>query len=1053
MLKSYLKSLFEIASRGDAREESFYNPLSALLNDYAKSNGLNKIQITTLPKQTEAGNPDFRVWDGKQHIVGYIEAKEPNIEYLDKVETSDQLKRYRHTFPNLLLTNFFEFRLYRNGELVDRVQIGRPAILHKVKAIPPAENEEQFLKLLEKFFSFSLPKVHDAKSLAVELAKRTRFLKDEVIAQELKEETSGKKGFITGFYEAFRTYLINGLTHEEFADLYSQTIAYGLFAARTRADKEFNRRLAFENIPQTIGILRDVFRFISLGDLPKPMEWVVDDIAEVLDVTDVKKILHQYFHEGKGKDPIVHFYETFLSEYDPKTRERRGVYYTPEPVVSYIVSSLHSILKEKFNRPDGLATGSVTVLDPAAGTLTFLAEAATLAVKEFTGKYGSAGKDELISGHILKNFYAFELMMAPYAIGHMKMSFLLEELGHRLKEDERCKLYLTNTLDMKELEQTPLPGMSSLSEESHLAGKVKKEQPILVILGNPPYSGHSTNVYEEVRAYYQVDGKPLGEKNPKWLQDDYVKFIRFAQWKIDQAGEGVLGFITNHSYLDNPTFRGMRRSLMKSFNEIYILDLHGNSLKKEKCPDGSKDENVFDIQQGVSVILAIKKKKVGAGLKPAPTEPVVNHAELWGLREKKYDWLDENDLKSTSWKELSPKADMYLFVPRDERQAEQYERFIKITDIFPVNSVGIVTSRDAFVIDHDKEALKRRIRQFRDKSLPDEFIREAFGLGDTSNFNLKEAREKIAKDQDWEDAITQILYRPFDVRWIFYHDEVIERGRKEVMQHLMHDNLGLITVRQVAEGVFDHAYVANTVVESRITLSNKGIAYIFPLYIYKEKEAKKGLSSGTLMMLFEPQAEYQVKRPNLSPKLLAQLKASYKKAPTPEEIYYYIYAVLYSNTYRTNYSEFLKTDFPRIPFTKDIELFGNLAQLGERLASLHLMTSPELDRPVARFEGEGDNKVDKPKYDSKTERVYINTSRYFEGVSPAVWEYRIGGYQVCDKWLKDRKGRTLQLDDIKHYCRVVTAIAKTIETQREIDGIYEDVENKMVTVTRDDNQL
>lgn len=1044
MLKSYLKKLYEIASRGDAREESFYNPLSDLLNDYAKSNGLNKIQITTLPKQTEAGNPDFRVWDGKQHIVGYIEAKEPNVEYLDKVETSAQLKRYRDTFPNLLLTNFFEFRLYRNGELVDRVQIGRPAILHKVKAIPPVEKEEQFLNLLEKFFSFSLPKVRDAKSLAVELAKKTRFLKDEVVAQELKEETSGKKGFITGFYEAFRTYLINGLTHEEFADLYSQTIAYGLFAARTRADKEFSRRLAFENIPHTIGILRDVFRFISLGDLPKPMEWIVDDIAEVLDVTDVKKILHQYFHEGKGKDPIVHFYETFLSEYDPKTRERRGVYYTPEPVVSYIVRSLHSVLKERFNRPDGLATESVTVLDPAAGTLTFLAEAANLAVKEFTGKYGSAGKDELISRHILKNFYAFELMMAPYAIGHMKMSFLLEELGHRLKEDERCKLYLTNTLDMKELEQTPLPGMASLSEESHLAGKVKKEQPILVILGNPPYSGHSTNVYEEVRAYYQVDGKPLGEKNPKWLQDDYVKFIRFAQWKIDQAGEGVLGFITNHSYLDNPTFRGMRRSLMKSFDEIYILDLHGNSLKKEKCPDGSKDENVFDIQQGVSIILAIKQKKVGAGLKSPSTEPVVNHAEFWGLREKKYDWLDENDIKSTLWKELSPKADMYLFVPRDERQAEQYERFIKITDIFPVNSVGIVTSRDAFVIDHDKEALKRRIRQFRDKSLPDEFIREALDLKDNRDWKLADKRKKIIEDNNWEEKLTQILYRPFDVRWIFNHKDAIDFGRPDVMQHMMHEeNLSLCVGR--AGQVVGLEKLWNIVLCSRwiedFNLFYRGGNVNFPLYLYTAQEkAKKGLSSGTLMMLFEPQAEYEVKRPNLSPKLTAQLKASYKKAPTPEEIYYYIYAVLYSNTYRTKYSEFLKTDFPRVPFTKDYKLFSKLAGLGERLVSLHLMTSAELDRPVARFEGEGDNKVDKPKYDSKTERVYINKSRYFEGVAPAVWEYRIGGYQVCDKWLKDRKGRILNLEEIKHYCRVVTALHKTMEVQKEIDEIYEDVE-------------
>jgi len=607
MLKAYLKRIADTSNRGDAREESFYPALAELFNAYAVSTDKKSIQITSQPKTTEAGNPDFRVWDGKQHVVGYIEAKAPTVDYLDQTETTGQLKRYLHTFPNLILTNFFEFRLYRNGELLKMAQIARPFVVHKLKTVPTVEHEAEFLNLLEKFFSFSLPKVYDAKTLAIELAKRTRFLRDEVIAQELEDEEKKGKGFIIGFYEAFRKYLISGLKKEEFADLYSQTITYGLFAARTRSENGFNRKLAYDRIPRTIGILRDVFQFVSLGELSKPMEWIVDDISEVLAVTDVKSILHKYFHEGKGKDPIVHFYETFLAEYDPKTREMRGVYYTPEPVVSYIVRSLNGILKEHFNKRSGFASESVTVLDPAAGTLTFLAEVAKLIVEDSLPLGEGAGA-KAIKEYILPNLYAFELMMAPYAIGHLKMSFLLEELGYKLQPDDRFKLYLTNTLEMEELAQTELPGMASLSEESHLAGKVKKEQPILVILGNPPYSGHSTNVYDEVKAYYQIDGKPLGEKNPKWLQDDYVKFIRFAQWKIDQAGEGVLGFITNHSYLDNPTFRGMRRSLMNSFDEIYILDLHGSSLKKEKAPDGSIDKNVFDIQQGVAITLFIKKK-------------------------------------------------------------------------------------------------------------------------------------------------------------------------------------------------------------------------------------------------------------------------------------------------------------------------------------------------------------------------------------------------------------------------------------------------------------
>jgi hypothetical protein len=1055
ILKSYLKGLNDVASKGDAREESYYSCLEGLLKGYIERMQLSRLlSITTLPKKTEAGNPDFRIWDGKGHIVGYIEAKAPTVENLDIIERSEQLNRYLNTFPNLILTNFFEFRLYRDGSLIDKVQIARPFIVHRLKTAPPIEREGEFLKLLEGFFAFKLPKVYDARSLAIELAKRTRFLRDEVIAQELKEEEKAGKGFIRGFYKAFKDYLISGLTEGEFADLYSQTITYGLFAARSRSEKGFNRRLAYDNIPQTIGILRDVFQFVSLGSLPEQMEWIIDDISEILSETDTNEILHQYFHEGKGKDPIVHFYETFLSEYDPRTREMRGVYYTPEPVVSYIVRSLHSILKGQFNRPDGFADTNVTVLDPAAGTLTFLAEVAKLAVEEFTSKYGEGGKEKLIKEHILKNFYAFELMMASYAVGHLKMSFLLEELGYRLQKDDRVKLYLTNTLEMEDLAQTELPGMCSLSEESHLAGEVKKDKPILVILGNPPYSGHSANIgkwiTKEIKAYYQVDGKPIGEKNPKWLQDDYVKFIRFAQWKIERAGEGVLGFITNHSYLDNPTFRGMRQSLMQGFDEIYILDLHGNSLKKEKCPDGSKDENVFDIQQGVAIALFIKKRPHQSTLNKEGNKGgcKVSHSELWGIREAKYNWLLKHDIKTTKWKTINPKSGFYLFIPRDERLLSKYESYPKITDIFPVNSVGIVTARDNFAIDYDKDALKRRVRQFISKGLPDEVIREAFRLNDTSKFKLTDVRKKVMNDDEWEQSITKTLYRPFDERWIFYHDAVIERPRKEVMQHmLLGENLGLITSRIIKGGNYHHSFITTNITDASLLAPNTASSsYIFPLYLYRTSAShstsfSKGMMGGFgygTMLLFESPAEYGAKEPNLSPQFLEGLTRQYKRPPTPEEIFYYFYAILYSNTYRTKYAEFLKIDFPRVPFTKDYKLFKKVGGYGERLVSLHLLKSPELDPPMARFRGSGDNRVDRPRYESNS--VYINQGQYFEGISQEVWSYYIGGYQVCEKWLKDRKGRTLSLNEIMHYCKIVTALEHTIMIQKDIGKIFGDIE-------------
>lgn len=1044
MLKSYVKRIFEVAKRGDAREETYYSCLEELLKNYADSIGRKQTHVTTLPKKTDAGNPDFRVWDGKQSIVGYIEAKLPTEENLLQIEHSDQLKRYLKTFPNLILTNFFEFRLYREGHLIDKVQIARPYVIHKLGTIPPVEKEQEFYNLLERFFAFSLPKTFTAKTLAVELAKRTRFLKEQVIVEELKEEERTGKGFILGFYEAFSKYLISGLTKEDFADLYSQTITYGLFAARTRTENGFNRKLAYDRIPRTIGILRDVFKFISLGDLPQQMEWIIDDISEVLAVTDVYKILDEYFHKHKGKDPIVHFYETFLAEYDPKTREKRGVYYTPEPVVSYIVRSVHHILKEHFNKKDGFASQSVTVLDPAAGTLTFLAEAAKLAVEEFTLKYGEGAKENFIKEHILKNFYAFELMMAPYAVGHLKMSFLLEELGYKLKVDDRFKLYLTNTLEMEELAQTELPGMASLSEESHLAGRVKKEKPILVILGNPPYSGISANKNlwidkllkedtDGIQSYYKIDGEPLGEKNPKWLQDDYVKFIRFAQWKINQNGEGVLGFITNHSYLDNPTFRGMRQSLMQSFDEIYLLDLHGNSLKKEKCPDGSKDQNVFDIQQGVAIALFVKKK----GLNKA-----ISHSELWGIRDDKYDWLNAKDVKTTKWKRIKPKSEFYLFIPRDEGLLEQYQAYPKITDIFPVNSVGVVTSRDNFVIDFYRNALKRRIMQFRDKKLPDEIIRQTYDLKDKSNWKLKDARESIMEDDGWENTITKILYRPFDEQWIFYHDAVIERSRREVMQHMMRENLGLITNRQV-NNEFRHSLCSSMIInDCTVSLETRERSYLFPLYLYKKKDNPKKRSLSSIMMLFEPQAEYGAKKPNLSQVIVDKLTDAFKKMPSPEQIFFYIYAVLYSNIYRTKYAEFLKIDFPRVPFTKDYKLFKKTGEYGKRLVDLHLLKSLNLDSPIAKFQGKGDYRVEKVRYEKG--KVFINNDQYFEGVAPEIWKYQIGGYKVCEKWLKDRKGRILSLDEIKHYCKVVTVIQKTTEIQKVIDDIYPEVEKETI---------
>lgn len=1036
MIKNYLKEIANTTAQGDAREESYYPHFSNFLSAFASDIGKTKTQITTLPKKTEAGNPDFRVWDGRQHIVGYIEAKKPG-ENLDIIEAKEQLKRYRSTFPNLILTDFYEFRLYRNGELIDKVSIGRPFIAKKLKTVPPIENEGKFISLLEKFFAFSLPKVFTAENLAIELAKRTGFLRDEVVSKELEEEEKGK-GKIFGFYQAFKQYLVANLTQKDFADIYSQTITYGLFAARTRANGEFTRKGAYDLIPPTIGILKDVFQFISLGKIPPHMEVIVDDIAEVLQAADVSKILHEYYSKGKGEDPIVHFYETFLNIYDPTTREKRGVYYTPEPVVKYIVRSIHDILKTHFNLNDGLASKEVTLLDPAGGTLTFPAEAIKLAVTEFTDKYGDGGKKKFIRNQLLKNFYSFELMMAPYAIGHIKISFLLEELGYNLQEDDRFKLYLTNTLDMEDLAQTEIPGLGSLSSESHLAAKVKRDEPILVIIGNPPYSGISANINEwtekllkenidGAQSYYEVDGKPLGERK-LWLQNDYVKFLRFAQWKIQKAGKGVVGMITDNSFIDGPTFRGMRQSLMKTFDELFILDLHGNYSKSEDTPD----QNVFDIGQGCVISLFIKSN--------GKKKSVVKHSDLIGLRDYKYKWLENTDFKPQKYNTLKPESPWYFFVPKNTKGIEAYNEWASVSEIFPIHNVGIVTARDEFAIDQEIHPLRNRIRQFRDLKIDDDIMRDGFGLKDTSTFKLKKFRQELSKIKNWEEFIIPIQHRLFDRQYIYYSKWVVERPIYDTMKHLIKvkDNICLITSRQAQNG-FRHAFVSDIITDFNITGSagKYGSGYVFPLYVLPNNG-----NGGNGDLFNAPKHDPE---PNITENIYNTLKENYGNRLKPEQILNYIYAILYSNTYREKYAEFLKIDFPRIPFTADKNLFQELAKLGETLSDLHLLKHSSLTKPVSKYKGKGDNdKIEKPEYSEEEERVYINDEKYFDNITPDIWNYYIGGYQVMEKYLKDRKG--LDMDDASHYCQIATCIEKTIEVQEKIDSIFSKAEKKVIEI-------
>ncbi|MBM4030392.1 MAG: DNA methyltransferase [Planctomycetes bacterium] len=1080
IFKQYAQALGAAAAAGDAREESSYPALRDLLKQVADATGRSHIHVTVQPAPTDAGNPDFRLWNGTDAIVGYVEAKKPAQTDLAGIADTAQLRRYRDTFPNLLLTNFTEFRLYRNGQHIQTVPAASPSILTDLRAAPVIERPDELWALLEQFLDYSVPQAATAEALAVQLAKRTRFLR-ATIQQQVAQRNHTGGARLAGFYEAFRQFLIADLTHEQFADLYAQTITYGLFAARTRSTNTFTRRAAFDRIPQTIGILRDVFRFISLEELPPQLEWIVDDIAEVLARADASGILDQYYREHKGADPIVHFYETFLAQYNPEERERRGVYYTPEPVVSYIVRSLHSILTSDFGLSDGLASDGVTLLDPAAGTMTFVAHAAQLAVSEFVNKHGAGAREDFIRERVLRNFYAFELMMAPYAVGHLKMAFFLEELGHRLADDERVKFYLTNTLDMEELAQSEMPFYRSLSQESRAASRVKKQQPILVILGNPPYSGHSANLSERpvriargnpyivgwkpsdpggaspvqrvarreledvlqptfigrlVRDYFFVDSRPLGEKNPKWLQDDYVKFLRFAQWKIEQAGRGVVGMITNHAWLDNPTFRGMRQTLMRTFDDIYVLDLHGNALKRETCPDGSPDKNVFDIRQGVAIALFVKR----GGRKKEPAS--VRHAELWGTRARKFHWLSEHDRSCTTWRELLPRSPSYLFVPRDDRRQAAFRSFPSLPGLLPINSVGIVTARDHLTIHWTPADAWRTVTVF--SRMDPEIARKGYRLGrDARDWKVALAQKDLLDSGPHRQNVVTILYRPFDTRHTYYTGR--SRGflcmpRPEVMREMLQDNLAIVAPKRVEHvGPWQHALVSSCATD-HVAVSLKTIDYVFPLFCYPNGERD----------LFEAM-EVSARSPNLHPKLLDILKAAHCRQPTPEQVFHYVYAVLYAPQYRDKYAEFLRSDFPRVPFTRDAALFAKVARLGERLTGLHLLRSEEVDEGSVRFEGLGDGKVAKGtkagvRYDPGEKRVYINQTQYFAPVPQEVWEYRVGGYQVCEKWLKDRQERRLELEDSLTYCRIVTALGLTIKIQQALDELYPAIEESLLPI-------
>lgn len=1035
--EKYLAKIQTKYRSGKAVEHTYRSSLESLLESLASG-----VKAYNDPKHIECGAPDFIV-ERSGVPLGYVETKNisRNLDMLDKVEKSAQLKRYRQSLNNLILTDYLEFRWYVNGERRLTSRLAKVSKSGNLSLMP--EGIVAVQQLFNEFYRAEVPTVCNPKDLAERMAQLAKFVYSLTLnALQAEEDTSN--GALHRQYHTFQRYLLPALKPEGFADIYAQTMAYGLFAAKVSAPKEatFSRAAAYQYLSAN-RFLRKLFL-----DVGEELEGTViapflDDLAALLARADMTIILKDFGKRTRTEDPVVHFYETFLAAYNPRLKKSRGVYYTPEPAVKYIVKSVDWLLRNRFDRPLGLADKDVYLLDPSTGTSTFLYFVIRVIYDTLMARQQGGKWQDYVHEKLLPRLFGFELLMAPYVIAHLKLGLLLRDLGYQWDKEDRLRIFLTNALDegVRPFETVKDLGWYIWREASE-AAEVKRNTPIMVVLGNPPYSGNSANngewITQLVRDYYFVDGLPLGEPNSRFLQDDYVKFIRFAQWRIQQTGYGVLAFITNHGYLDNSTFRGLRQNLLTTFDEIYVLDLHGNSKKEGRAPDGGKNENIFDIKQGVAILLALKMPK--GILRPAEPELArIHHAEIYGDREAKYAFLECNTVKSTTWRELQPAAPHYLFLPMNVEALDEYERGWKITEIMPVHSNGIVTARDKLAIHWSaKEAFATALNFV---SLTPEEARRRYDLGeDKRDWKVRLAQDDIRSHKVKRNLVVPILYRPFDIRFSFYTGRTrgfICMPRREVMQNMLAGaNLGLITSRLTKGENFAHTQVTQNITEAIVMspkTSNNG--FLFPLYLYTTPENTAGT--------FFAQAE-TTRTPNLSLEFLKALcekldltfvsegAGDLKKTFGPEDIFNYAYAVFHSPTYRKRYAEFLKIDFPRLPLTSDKRMFAQLAAKGAELVSHHLLTSPVLDDYAIAYPISGSNVVEKVRYE-KT-KVWISDTQYFGDVPENVWTFKVGGYQVCDKWLKDRKGRKLNTDDINYYQRIVVALKETIRLMAEIDA-------------------
>ncbi|ELH5688205.1 N-6 DNA methylase [Campylobacter jejuni] len=1086
MLKTYLENIKDISinDKEHTHRTALQNLLQAIKDNQDKQ---NKISIKQEPNNDKEGRgaPDFLIT--KDFLtLGYIENKRVNAN-LDNIIKSDQILKYTKLSPNIILTDYLRFVLLSLNEKNEIIICKEVKIcsLDEIKSIIKNQSlletkTKELNELFAIFFSKIPNPINSALDFANHLSLRTRILKDELLLSIENEA-------LISLFNTFKETLYKELSYEEFCDSFAQTLTYSLFLAKLNNDtaKEIDLNNAKKFIPKSFPLIRSMSGFLddSFENL-ESIKWLLEEIINIINHIDITSIIKELNKTGEKdlfnrptilsthKDPYLHFYETFLASYDPKLREVRGVYYTPAPVVIFIINAIDEVLKQDFNHKKGLSEAldkNITLLDFATGTGTFLLEAFRKALEPISKNSVNYNPKALID-----KFCGFEFLIAPYTIAHLKLSqSFKEEFNSPLNDNESLKIALTNTLYSKSIskeqnDQNTLFTLIDLTKEFKKAQKIKEEQ-ILIITGNPPYSGASSNkgLYEDeikisyglepskanlnkeqkeyINLYFQEKTKQNtktfkaiyekhkleNEKNPKWLLDDYVKFIRFAQSKIDSQENGIFAFISNNGFLDNPTFRGMRYSLMQSFDKIYILNLHGDTRKKEKAPDGSKDDNVFDIMQGVSINIFIKQNSKVKNTK-------IYYHDLYGKRKDKYEFLYENNLNSIKWTLVKNNEPFYLFLPQNNDLLEEYNKGISVKDIFMLSSVGIVGGRDKFVMSNSDnleslEELKTKIKRF--LSLDIESARKEFDLGqDSRDWKIEYALKELKDTQNNSFNYKKIHYRPFDIRWTYYTGK--SKGfhcmpRGEIFEHFLeNENIGLICDRGTKLNNINNIFISNKIIDLHLVGSG---SYIYPLYLYPTTRSKKFLKKENPNFNEE---NFTSKIENFKESFRAFIDELYKEKFSPEDILGYIYAVLFHKFYREKYLDFLKTDFPKILFTKDKNTFKNLSKLGLKLVNLHLLKNDELDFNVgeALFKDIKNKnlKIQKIKYNKDTKELFINESLYFTKVSLEIYEFKIGGYAVLDKYLKSHKEEDI---DHNHFTLIIQTLNETLKIQDEISKI------------------